>query len=317
MPAPKVSDAEFIELWRTLKSAAKVAEALGSAERAVHSRRRSVERRMRVSLISSSPQAKNRPVDNYEQRIRLGIINGTVLVFSDAHFWPGLETTAFRGLLWAIKQLKPAAVINNGDAFDGASISRHPRIAWAQPPSVLEELRACREALQQVEDAASRQCRLIWTLGNHDLRLESRLSNNAPEFAGVAGFRLRDHFPKWTFGWACWPNDEVVVKHRFRGGTHATHNNTVHAGKTIVTGHLHSLKVTPFTDYQGVRWGVDTGTLSDPTGPQFSDYLEQNPVNWRSGFAVLTFCDGRLLWPELVHSWGDGQIEFRGKVVSV
>lgn len=317
MPAPKVSEAEFIELWRTLKSAGRVAEAIGVSERNAHTRRRAIEARLRISLEAEGQLAKNRSLDIYDQRIHLGINDGTVLVFSDAHFWPGLETTAFRGLLWAIKNLKPAAVINNGDAFDGASISRHPRIGWAQTPTVLEELRACRDALEQIETSVTRQCRLVWTLGNHDLRLESRLSNNAPEFAGVAGFRLRDHFPKWTFGWACWPNDSVVIKHRFRGGIHATHNNTVNAGKSIVTGHLHSLKVTPFSDYTGVRWGVDTGTLSDPAGPQFSDYLEENPTNWRSGFAVLTFRDRRLLWPELVHSWGDGRIEFRGKVIDV
>lgn len=62
---------------------------------------------------------------------------------------------------------------------------------------------------------------------------------------------------------------------------------------------------------------MDTGTLADPSGPQFVDYLEDAPTNWRSGFAVLTFKDGRLLWPELVHKYDDGKIEFRGQVVDV
>jgi hypothetical protein len=47
------------------------------------------------------------------------------------------------------------------------------------------------------------------------------------------------------------------------------------------------------------------------------NYLEDSPTNWRSGFAVLTFHEGKLLWPELVHKWADGQIEFRGKVYDV
>jgi hypothetical protein len=109
----------------------------------------------------------------------------------------------------------------------------------------------------------------------------------------------------------------VVVKHRYKGGIHATHNNTVGSGKTIVTGHLHSLKVTPYADYNGNRFGVDTGTLADPSGPQFVDYLEDNPTNWRSGFAILTFFNGQLLWPELVHDFGNGCIEFRGEVIDV
>ena len=89
------------------------------------------------------------------------------------------------------------------------------------------------------------------------------------------------------------------------------------SGKTIITGHLHSLKVTPFDDYNGTRWGVDTGTLADPKGPQFQDYLEANPVNWRSGFIVLTFQDGKLLWPEVARVVDETTIDFRGKLVRV
>jgi hypothetical protein len=80
---------------------------------------------------------------------------------------------------------------------------------------------------------------------------------------------------------------------------------------------LHSLKVTPFSDYNGVRFGVDTGTLAEIDGPQFTDYMEDNPANWRSGFAVLTIHKGRLLWPELVHRYAHDKIEFRGQVIDV
>jgi hypothetical protein len=62
---------------------------------------------------------------------------------------------------------------------------------------------------------------------------------------------------------------------------------------------------------------VDTGTLADPLGPQFENYLEQSPTNWRSGFVVLTFKDGRLLWPEVVKVFAPGLIEFRGAVMDV
>jgi hypothetical protein len=256
-----------------------------------------------------------KPVE-HAARKQLSVPDGVVLVFSDAHFWPGVRTTAFRALLMFIEHLKPKAVICNGDAFDGASISRHPRIGWDSKPTVIEELKACKESLSLIEDAA-KGASLLWPLGNHCARFENRLAANAPEFQGVAGFCLKDHFPAWSPCWSVWINDEVVVKHRYKGGIHATHNNTIHSGKTIVTGHLHSLKVTPFTDYTGDRWGVDTGTLADPSGPQFVDYLEDGPTNWRSGFAVLTFHKGRLLWPELAHVIGGNDVAFRGMVLSV
>jgi hypothetical protein len=75
--------------------------------------------------------------------------------------------------------------------------------------------------------------------------------------------------------------------------------------------------VTPLSDYNGTRWGVDTGTLADPYGEQFADYTELNPVDWRSGFAVLTFHKGRLLYPELVMVHDEGVIDFRGKLIEI
>jgi len=321
MPAPRVSDAEFIELWRSLGSASKIAKVLDIDQSNVHQRRRAIENKHKIQLVAVDKRQGHRfthlqTSHNHAARQELGIENGTVIVFSDAHFWPGIRTTAFKGLLWAIREFKPKAVINNGDAFDGASISKYPRIGWDTKPSIIQELKACEASLGEIEEDAGR-AKLIWTLGNHDSRFENRLAANAAEFEGVKGFSLKDHFPAWTSCWACWPTEDVVVKHRYKGGIHATHNNTVNSGKTIVTGHLHSLKVTPFADYTGNRFGVDTGTLANPTGPQFVDYLEANPTNWRSGFAILTFFNGRLLWPELVHDFGDGCIEFRGKVIDV
>lgn len=320
MPAAILNDEEFIELWKTHQSARAVADAVGMREASVHHRRRAIEQRHKIKLSSKDIRSQyyehHQTAHLHKSRHHLGIENGVVLVFSDAHFWPGIRTTAYRALLWAIKELKPKAVINNGDAFDGASISRHPRIGWDSKPSVIEELKACEIALGEIEDIAGR-AKLIWCLGNHDARFENRLAANAPEFQNVKGFSLKDHFPKWHPCWSAWPTEDVVVKHRYKGGIHATHNNTVGGGKSIVTGHLHSLKVTPYSDYNGTRYGVDTGTLADATGPQFEDYLESNPVNWRSGFAVLTFHDGRLLWPEVVHSVGGGKVEFRGQLVDV
>jgi hypothetical protein len=207
-------------------------------------------------------------------------------------------------------------VVCNGDAFDGASISRYPRIGWDSKPTVREELKACEDSLHLIEDAA-KKAKLVWPLGNHDARFENRLAQNAPEFEGVQGFTLKDRFPAWTPCWSVWVNGDTVIKHRAKGGIHATRNNTLNAGKTIVTGHLHSLKVTPLTDYNGHRWGVDTGTLADPTGPQFVDYLEDGNTDWRSGFAVLTYHRGKLLWPEVVHVISESEVSFRGKVIAV
>ena len=255
-------------------------------------------------------------INKAEGRIDFEIENGVVLVASDAHYFPDTISTAHKIFVKLIKDLKPKAVIMNGDIFDGASISRYPRIGWDSKPNIKQELKAVNDRLAEVESAAKGALR-IWPLGNHDARFETYLAANAAQFEGVKGFGLKDHFPAWRGCWAAWINKDTVIKHRWKGGIHATRNNTLNSGVNIVTGHLHSLKVTPLSDYNGTRFGVDTGTLADPYGPQFSDYTEINPTDWRSGFIVLTFHNSRLLWPEVVHVLGEGVAEFRGNIIEV
>jgi hypothetical protein len=314
---------EFIQLWGEFQSATKIGEHLGINTRAVHLRRRWIEEHYKMKLNAKDHRGalydKNRPKSfSPLKQIELGMLDGTVIVFSDAHFIPGQRSTAFKGLLWAIQEFKPHAIVCNGDAFDGASISRHDVTDQPQT-SVIQELKATQGALGEIEEvakAARHNVKLLFTWGNHDIRFGNRLAQHAPQFKEVKGFKLTDHIPEWDFCWAVWPTEDVIIKHRYKGGIHATHNNTVNAGVSIVTGHLHSLKVTPFADYNGNRFGVDTGTLAETDGPQFT-YAEINPANHRSGFAVLNFFNGRLLWPELCHKFGEGLIEFRGQVYDV
>jgi len=316
MGLPVTSEEEFLRLCREVRSTTLIAQKLGISQRNVLARKRRIEQRRGIDIGEMNAQRVEVIHARHSATITLNVENGIVVVFSDAHYWPGLVTTAHRALLKVIDGLKPRAVICNGDAFDGAAISRFPRIGWDKKPSVKDELRTVTERLEEIRQTAGR-AHLTWPLGNHDARFETRLAQSAPEFEGVSGFHLKDHFPEWGPCWATRINQDVVVKHRLRGGIHATHNNTLNSGLTTVTGHLHQLKVTPFSDYRGRRFGVDTGTLADPGGPQFIDYTEAGPVNWASGFAVLTFHKGVLLPPELVEKMDEDHIVFRGTVIPV
>ena len=308
-----VSDAEFIRLFELLGPLG-LSQEIGIAIRNVHERRRRIEAQKAISILAPPKNATPHPV--YPQRALINIQDGVAVVFSDAHFWPGRISTGFRALKWAVKEFKPVLLNNNGDAFDGPKVSRHPPLGWENPPTPAQELECVDDRLEELRAVTPKDCALVWCQGNHDARFDMRLADRVGEYKGVRGFKLSDHFPHWQFTTSLHINDQVVIKHRYKGGVHATHNNTVNAGKTVVTGHLHSLKVTPFDDYNGTRWGVDTGTLDDPYGPQFA-YAEDNPLNHRSGFAILTFAGGRLLWPELVHVIGENQIEFRGQIINL
>lgn len=290
--------------------ATKLAKYLGITEANVYGRRRRIEKRLGVTLDAPTT---NIPRKEYPQRNQWEVKNGEVFVASDLHLWPGQESLMLRALKKLCEEMRPKAIILNGDVLDFARISRHPPIGWEKTPSPQEEIEAGQDHLNDLVKRTPKALR-SWNLGNHDARFETRLATVAPEFAKVAGIHLSDHFPIWAKGWSTWVNDALVTKHRFKGGIHAPHNNTMWAGKTMATGHLHSAKVVPFTDYNGTRWGVDTGCVADTDAKQFADYTEDSPKNWVSAFGIFTFKDGALLWPELVVPFSAGQFQFRGKV---
>lgn len=317
MPAARCSDEEFVELYRTL-GVHETARKLGVAERNVLQRRQRIERRTGVEVLGPkrSHLHVRVPAPQGSARIELDVREGIVLVASDAHYWPGEETLMHRALVAFARELRPSALVLNGDVMDFPSISRHAAIGWEHRPRVVDEIEWAQEKTHELVVAAGK-CERIWNLGNHDSRLESRLANLAPEFAKVKGVHLQDHFPLWRPAWSTFINGKVLVKHRFRGGIHAVHNNLLWSGCHIVTGHLHSAQVRALTLYnERTIWGMDSGCLAEPSARAFTDYTEDNPKNWRSGFGVLTFCTGKLLQPELVLKWDEKHVQFRGELIS-
>jgi hypothetical protein len=129
---------------------------------------------------------------------------------------------------------------------------------------------------------------------------------------------LTDHFAKWKFSTSIMVNENTQIKHRLYNGVHAAYNGTLKSGISTVNGHLHSLKVTPYTDLKGTRYGTDTGSLANVWGDQF-EYTEDSTRNHRSGFAVLTYYNEKLLPPELceVIDEDEGLVVFRGVVHKV
>ncbi len=315
-----LSDIDFIRMFEK-EGPGLMAKKLGLTERGIQKRRAALEDRHKVTIRAPRENIKNPFVElsrpqEYPHRVEVSVKNGVVIVGSDGHIWPGEQSTATRAFIKFIKELKPQAVILNGDVIDAGSISRHPPIGWESQPTIQEEIEAAQDTLHEIALAAGK-ARKVWTLGNHDARFETRLATVAPEYAMIAGVHLKDHFPAWETSWSVFVNNNTVIKHRFKGGIHAPHNNTMWAGRSIVTGHLHSAKVYPLTDYNGTRYGVDTGCLADTMHKAFIDYTEDNARNWRSAFCVLTYHQGELLMPELVQVWDRSHVQWRGTLVKV
>jgi predicted phosphodiesterase len=309
-----LTDAEFIELWHKHKSASRMARELGMDIRNIYERRRNLENRYRMRLVADDPRAQKYYVRDYMSRMDVDMDDGVIFVASDAHYWPGEVSAAHKAFVKLVKKHKPDIIVMNGDAFDGASISRFGKASWGTHaiPSVKQELEAVSDRLGEIEKVAGNG-KLVFTMGNHDLRFESKLANTVPEFEGVPGFSLKEHLSRWLFCMSMMVNKNLMIKHRYHNGIHATWNNSLKSGVSMVTGHLHRLQATIVSDYNGTRWGVDTGTLSETEGDHMS-YGEDNPKNHCSGFAVLTIKNGRLIQPEFCAVL-DGVAYFRGQAV--
>jgi len=314
MPAPSTSDQEFLTLFAQ-HGAAQLAKIIGVKEDNIYKRRRRLEK------LYGPVSAPTKQATEYPHRAQLEVKNGIVLIGSDFHIWPGSESTALRAFKKFASDLKPAAVILNGDVLDFPQISRHPPIGWESAPSVKDEIEAAQDHLDDIAKACGR-AKKLWLLGNHDARFETRLATVAKEYKGLKGIHLSDFFGLWDKGWSCLINGNIeggrtMIKHRFKGGMGAPRANTLNAGIHMVTGHLHSQKVIPISDYLGDRYGVDSGCIADKSHKAFVDYTEDAPLDWRSGFCVLTYRDGKLLYPELVTKWSEGAVQFRGQVIRV
>lgn len=255
-------------------------------------------------------------------RIEIEIENGIVMAGSDMHVWPATGmSTATRAYIHFAKMFGKdlKAKVINGDALDFPRISQHPAFEWTDEPSAGEEIEEAQKQLYEIQTAGAPKIPCYWPIGNHDQRYEKYLIANAPELAGIVGTRLKDHFPTWIPCYSLFINNHaggLVIKHRYKGGIHASHNNALWGGRHIATGHLHSQKIQPISNYNGTIYGTDMGCMADPWGPQFA-YLEDNPRNWRSGFAVFTFRDGEMLPPELVQVLEEGRVYFRGEIIEV
>ena len=314
-----LSDEQFIAEWKKIGSPQRFAEIHRQDVRSIYNRRRSIETRHGIELPTFndnrvSPIKKIQQTEGHTRR-GINIEKGRVIVFSDAHFWPDITTTAFKALIESIKEFKPTAIVCNGDAFDGAGISRHPRMDFDKLPTVKEELEACQHYLGEIEKVA-KGAKLFWPMGNHDQRFLASVVQNLPAFEGVPGTHLKDYFPMWNSCWSFWANEDVCIKHRWKGGWTGGRNNSLNSGVSMVTGHTHAMNVIGVTDYNGTRWGCQSGTLADQHGPQFA-YTEDAPKDWISGFLMLSFEQSKLLQPEMVRVWDEDTVEFRGKLHKV
>ena len=116
----KYSDDQFIKIWMELKSPAKVAKHLDMDLRGVNTRRVKLQSKYGITLPCTHGNAQYKmTIPEDKVRIKVDMENGVFVVFSDAHYFPGIISTAHRSLLKLLPTIKPKILIANGDILDG------------------------------------------------------------------------------------------------------------------------------------------------------------------------------------------------------
>jgi len=314
-----------MKVWNEHQSATVVAEITGLSLRAVYSRRKRLEERFGVLMTAMDfrqgcnrhdPEVAKIVMSSRRDTNRLEIQDGIIIVASDCHYSPGHIPVAHKAMCNLIADLgsEVKAVVLNGDILDGGAISRHPRIRWQKRPTVKDELEAVVARLGEIEKIVKPGTRLLRTYGNHCARFESRLANQVPEYEGIGGFLLRDHLPFWADSDRIDVNDDTVILHDWHSGLHSGWNDVLKGGCHTVTGHTHELSCKAHKGFKELHYGIKTGMLADEFQEEFDYRIGKPGMNWQSGFAVLTWRDGMLLYPEFCAVREDGRAYFRGKL---
>jgi Calcineurin-like phosphoesterase len=230
------------------------------------------------------------------------------IIGSDFHIWGGNPPLIYKAFCRVAKELRVDGIVLNGDVVDGARISRHSVSLGSQAPKISKEIEVAKKWLAMLPNAKQR----LWTLGNHDIRIDNYIAQNAPELDGGI-YTLKDHFPTWEIAYAFTIND-LEIRHRFRSGIHGGYNNALHGGVSMLTGHTHQLQITAIRDRRGPRWGVETGMMTEPEGAQF-EYTEGQPSRWQQGFVVVSFDDDGVLLPPELCEMIKGRPVFRGRYI--
>lgn len=297
-----------------------VAEALGFAKSSHRSVRRVFAQYGIVDTPERPPDAPGDEVyegvvwvsPNRATRRKMGFERAVIL--SDVHI-PYHDSSAVGTAFAVIADICPDVIFIAGDLVDFFSISKYEKDPFRKL-MLNSELQAARQFLQELRELAP-DARIIYVQGNHEMRLEAYLLDNAPLVEGLAnsvGARILSFESlmeldslgieyergKRATKTAYVKYGDVLIGHFDAIGVQAGDTAKRLLNKyrqPVVQGHCHRLALVPYTHPDGsVLWGVECGMLGS-TDPE---YIEV--PNWQQGLVVLTRdLQTDTCYPQLVH----------------
>lgn len=241
------------------------------------------------------------------------------LVWPDTHT-PYESKEAVETAICALRGYAPDELIVLGDFFDCYKIS-----AYSKDPDRLlsfkEEIVYGREMLGKIATTAkkaNKNCRLIFLMGNHEVRLHKYIAQQAQELHGflkpkdlfgLQDWDVRNYGDYYEFGM-------IQVSHDFGySGNHAHMKAASMFGSSVVNGHTHGAGVTYFgTGNRKKHVALSSGWLGDS---EYTDYTHKKHTerNWIHGVSTLALLSDGMTHVQF-HPILNGNTYIDGKVYS-
>jgi len=278
-------------------------------------------------------QLPGAPVDKTERLV--AVMGDTQFPFEDPISWA-------LTLGW-LRDVRPDEIVLTGDVIDGWAVSRFEKDP-REGMSLVAEMQYAHNRLAEMRDATGPDTKIVYVQGNHDIRAERYVMNQAPQLIGVVdpatGEELLsfkrllglDHLgieivekPAGALG-----DGHMNGVYRITDDLVATHGFYSRGGRTggggvsimplvdswdcsVVGGHDHK---------QGVGIVTKGGVAGSPirrlraisTGMLCRRDLGYQPVgtsNWQAGFVAISIATDGTWVPELIEIV-DGRIVWRG-----
>lgn len=223
----------------------------------------------------------------------------THLIIPDSHAHPSHSNERFTWLGKLIRDIKPDVVVNIGDMADMVSLCHYEKgkasfegMRYSKDIAVAVE--ANDRVWSEVRKAKKKQPRKIFTLGNHEERINRAIEQDAAQLQGVIGIEdlQLDHYGYETYPFLTPVDvDGVLYSHYFTSGVMSRPIGGEHMAYSLITkklasctqGHAHTRDFAERTTADGRKiLGMSVGCYVDYE----ADYAGQANKMWWSGVVV-------------------------------
>jgi len=226
------------------------------------------------------------------------------LILSDIHI-PYHDQSALAFALAYAKDYEPTHIVLNGDIIDAQEISSHPKDKH-NPITFQDEVNEARQFLRVLRHQ-HKKATIVYTMGNHEHRLERYLTAHAPELASVDALaldellELREHrieFVDQRCKVSIGPFEVFHGSIIRKDAGNSVRGHMTRRGGSVVMGHTHRMGIVARTDRNGIHWGIENGHLSDPDPDWTHD------PDWQQGFSQIdVHGDTVSLRQHHIHDW--------------